>query len=409
MVQCALLSFSHLSLLLLFLCLVSLLLPSSLCPVSAVSATASASPAGSPPKPSLSPTELKSLADVSLEKGDYATALSHYSDLISLQPSQLTYFHRANAYLRKRAYGPAVADLSSAVKSDAQFVKGYLYRAKVYKITGRCEEAVVDYGHVLQLQPSQKEAVAELPKAQQCSAQLQHSQQLMQARQWESARHVLSSVLDVAYDSSALLYQRALCHYELADHQSVLVDTRKILQHDQRHIDALFIRGQAYLALGEHDNAMTHFKEALRQDPEEKRVKDATKKLRLYLRFISNGEEALGEKRWEDALDAFSSAIEADEKDARQVKLAGLHVRKCEALVGLKRGKDAVAACSRAIQMEDGNIDAWIKRGEAKILLAEYQEAVNDYQKATQIDQHNQSAAHAPPHCSRTRPRAPVH
>ena len=249
----------------------------------------SASSSAATDKPVLSATELKSLADVSLEKGDYASALSHYSDLISVSPSQLTYFHRANAYLRKRAYAQAVADLSSAVSRDDKFVKGYLYRAKVYKITGRCSDAVTDYQRILALQPSHKEASAELPKVQHCSAQLAHVEALMGHGQYEQAKQLLSSLLDTAYDSSQLLYLRAVCHLHLRDHQSVLVDTRKLLQHDQRHLDALFIRGQAYFALGEHDNAATHYKEALRQDPEEKRVKEAHKKLRTYLRHISGG------------------------------------------------------------------------------------------------------------------------
>ena len=354
--------------------------------------TASAVASATPTKPLLSASELKSLGDGFLEKGDYASALSHYSDLISLSPSQLTYFHRANAYLRKRAYAQAVADLSSAVQRDDKFVKGFLYRAKVYKITGRCGEAAQDYSQILSLQPTHKEATTELPKVQQCAAQLQHVDALMQHGQHEQARQLLSQLLDTAYDSQHLLYLRALCHQQLRDHQSVLVDTRKLLQHDQRNLDALFIRGQAYFALGEHDNAMTHYKEALRQDPEERRVKEAHKKLRAYLRSISGGEEALAEKRFDDAVDAFQAAISQDEGDQRAVKLAWLYTKKCEALVGAKKAKDAVSACNAAIQMEENSIDAWMKRGEAKILLAEYQDAVNDYQKAVQLDQHNHAA-----------------
>jgi DnaJ family protein C protein 3 len=344
------------------------------------------------PKITLSASELKSLGDVSLEKGDFATALSHYSDLITLSPSQLTYFHRANAYLRKRAYAQAVADLSSAVKADEKFIKGFLFRAKVLKITGRCTEAALDYQHVLQLQATHKEALAELPKVQQCVAQLTQVDYMMEQRHFDGAKQVLTSLLDVAYDSSALLLLRATCHFHTSDYQSVLVDTRKILQHDQRNLDALFLRGQAYFALGEHDNAMTHYKEALRQDPEEKRVKEAAKKLRLYLRHISGGEEAVGEKRWEEAIESFSAALDMDEKERRTVKTAWLQTKKCEAQVGAKKGKEAVQSCNAAIQLEDNNIDAWMKRGEAKLLLEDWQDAVNDFQKATQIDQHSQQA-----------------
>ena len=340
----------------------------------------------------LSATELKSLGDLSLEKGDFSSALTHYSELITLSPSQLTYFHRANAYLRKRAYAQAVQDLTAAVKADDKFIKGFVYRAKVNKITGRCEEAAADYTRVLQLQPSHKEASAELPKVQSCAVSIRQAEAMMTARHWEHARQLLGQVLDTAYDSNHLLLLRAECAAAAGDHQSVLVDTRKVLQHDQRNLDALFIRGQAYAALGEHENAMTHYKEALRQDPEERRVKEAHKRLRLYLRHVSSGEEGAQQKRWQEAVDGFSAAIEMDEADGRQVKLAWLYSKKCEALVGDKRGKEAVQACSRAIQLEEGNVLAWMQRGAAKLLLAEYQDAVNDYQKAVQLDHGNHAA-----------------
>ena len=344
------------------------------------------------PTPTLSPTELKSLADLSLEKGDFTSAIDHYSSLITLSPSQLTHFHRASAYLRKRSYGAAISDLSAAIRLDEKFVKGYVFRAKAYRVTGRCSDAVTDYQHILTLQPTHKEAVAELPKAQQCSTQQEAAERMVGSGQYEQAKPLLGQLLDYCYDSNYLLLLRAQCHYHTADYQSTLVDTRKLLQHDQRHIDALFVRGQAYHMLGEDDNALTHYKEALRQDPEEKRVKEALKKLKLYVRRADGSRSAVDEKRWDEALEDVQSAIDMDESEGRRVKLATLYVRKSEALTGLKKGKDAVDAANTALAHDDNHIDAYMARGAARLVLEQWQDAVNDYSKATQIDQHNHRA-----------------
>ena len=346
----------------------------------------------SPTPPALSASELKSLADLSLEKGDFPTALSHYSSLITLSPSQLTHFHRAQAYLRKRAYGAAISDLSAAVRLDEKFVKGYAFRAKAYRVTGRCADALSDYQHVLSLQPSHKEAAAELPKVQQCSQQLEAAERMVGGGQYEQAKPLLGALLDYCYDSNHLLLLRAQSHYSTGDYQSTLVDTRKLLQHDQRDIDALYVRGQAYHMLGEDDNALTHWKEALRQDPEEKKVKEATKRLKLYVRRAEGSKSALDEKRWEEALEDAQSAIEMDEAEGRRVKLAMLYVRKSEALAGLKRGKEAVEAANTAIGVDDGHVDAYMARGAARLVLEQWQDAVNDYQQAVQKDAHNQRA-----------------
>ena len=342
--------------------------------------------------PSLSASELKSLADLSLEKGDFTTAIGHYSSLITLNPSQLTHFHRAQAYLRKRAYGQAISDLSTAVKLDEKFVKGYAFRAKAYRVTGRCTDAASDYQRVLTMQPTHKEAAAELPKVQQCSQQLEAAERMVSSGQYEHAKPLLGQLLDYCYDSNHLLLLRAQCHYHTSDYQSTLVDTRKLLQHDQRHIDALFVRGQAYHMLGEDDNALTHWKEALRQDPEEKKVKEATKRLKLYVRRADGSKTALDEKRYEEALEDAQAAIDMDEQEGRRVKLAGLYVRKSEALSGLKKGKEAVDAANAALGIDDNHIDAYMARGAARLLLEQWQDGVNDYTKAVQIDQHNQRA-----------------
>ena len=345
-----------------------------------------------PATPALSASELKSLADVSLEKGDFTTAIEHYSSLITLNPSQLTHFHRAQAYLRKRAYGSAISDLSSAVRLDEKFVKGFAFRAKVYRVTGRCSDAVSDYQKVLTMQPSHKEAAAELPKVQQCSQQQEAAERMVGSGQYEHAKPLLGQLLDYCYDSNHLLLLRAQCHFHTGDYQSTLVDTRKLLQHDQRHIDALFVRGQAYHMLGEDDNALTHWKEALRQDPEERSVKEATKRLKLYVRRADGSRSAIDEKRWDEALEDVQSAIEMDEQEGRRVKLAGLYVRKSEALAGLKKGKEAVDAANTAIGIDDNHIDAYMARGAARLLLEQWQDAVNDYQKAVQLDQQNSRA-----------------
>lgn len=338
----------------------------------------------------LSPKELKANADLALEKGDYTNAIDAYSQIIALDPSQLTYFSRANAHLRRRAYSPALADLSSAIKQDDKFIKGYLYRAKINKITGKCDAAVKDYRHILELQPTHKEASAEVSKAEQCAHLVAQAEKMFAAKRFEDAKNALSQALDIAYDSNALMLRRAECHASLGDFQSVLVDTRKILVNDQRNIDALFLRGRAYYDLGEHDNALTHYKEALRQDPEERRVKDATKKLKLYLKHIDAGETSLKKKMWNDALESFTAAITLDPQ--HRVQLPFLYTRQCECYVGMKKPKDAVSACNQAIAMDEQMIDAWIKRGEAKILLSEFEDAVRDYEKAASIDRNNAAA-----------------
>ncbi len=307
------------------------------------------------------------------------------------EPSQINYFQRASAFVKKHHYSAALSDLSRAMALDPKFTKGQIFRAKVLKVTGACDASLEELKAILITQPRQKEALAELPKVQTCAQFVQEATALQKAHQWESAKHVLTQALDIAYDSNSLLLQRVSCHASLGDWQSVLVDTRKILQQDQSSMEALLIRGRAYYYLGEHEPALTHWKEGLRLDPEHKEIKQATKSLRLLQRRISNAEAALNPNgNPAEALEELELALAHDPSHA--VIRPGLLLQKVTALIRLRRFTDAVHTASEVLVLDDSNADAFIRRADAKMGLEEWEQAISDYSKATQVNQANQEA-----------------
>lgn len=274
---------------------------------------------------------------------------------------------------------------------DPKFTKGHMFRAKVYKVTGACEAALEDLRQIQAVQPAHKEAMAERPKVEQCVALMQQARAMLSAHQFEAAKSTITQALDIAYDSHKLLMMRVGCHVALRDWQSVLVDTRKVLQADKSNMDALYARGRAYYFLGEHDNALTHWKEGLRLDPERGDMKDATKALRLLLRRITNADSSLASGQPAEALDEIEAALGLD--PSHQVIRPGLMLKKAEALIKLKRFGEAKDVASGLIASDESNVDAWVKRAEAKMGLAEFEAAVQDYTKATQLNQQHQAAA----------------
>jgi tetratricopeptide (TPR) repeat protein len=342
--------------------------------------------------PKVDARQLRSQAEVASAKGDHATAIKLYSSLLDVEKSQINYFHRANAYLKKHQYSHALSDLNQAMDLDAKFTKGLMFRARVYKVTGECDKALTDLRAILAQQPGHKEATTELPKATQCSQLVQQAKAMIGSGQWAHAKHVLTQAIDIAYDSNSLMNLRIQCHAALKDWQSVIVDTRKILQSSKNDMDALFVRGQAYYHLGEHDNALTHWKEGLRLDPEHKYMKESTKKLRLLLRRIQNADEAI-HRNPQEALEEIDAALAMD--PTHTVIRPGLLLKKCDALRNLKRFKESSDVATQVLEHTEGgesNVDAWIKRAEAKMGLQEWEQAIHDYTKATQLNNQHQQA-----------------
>lgn len=346
--------------------------------------------AASDEKPSLTPSQLQNLADTAMAKGDHTNAIKYYGQLIKAVPSQLNYFRRASVYLKKKEHSKAVRDLTKAIEQDSKFVKGFVARAKSYTLSGECSEAVEDYQTVLKLKPNNKDALKMLPKARDCAGHVAQASALMDMGQGQQAALFLSEALKIAYHSSSLLLMRAQAHMKHGDFQSVLVDTRQVLKLDKKNLVALLLRGGAYYYMGDHDVAMQHYREGLRSDPEHKQLKAAATTLKSLIKATKSGEDALAGQKFEEAQGYFKQALEVDPGNtANQIHL---YMKLCEAYYKGEKFTEGIAACTSAIDLKPEYLDAWMKRGEAKIAAEMFEEAVRDYTKATEIDGSNRAA-----------------
>jgi DnaJ family protein C protein 3 len=325
--------------------------------------------------------QLRSEAEIAAGKGDTAAAIKLWTQLLDAEPSQISYFHRASAYLKRHQHAHALSDLNRALELDSKFTKGLMFRAKVYKVTGSCEAAKKDLEALLAVQPTHKEATAEMPKVHQCISLIQQADNAIQQHQFEHAKQILTMALDIAYESHALLLKRIDCHVAQRDWQSVLVDTRKILQTDKGNTDALLIRGRAYYHLGETENALTHWKEGLRLDPEHRGLKESTKSLRLLLRRIANAEAVLHTNP-QEALEEIDAALAMATDNT--VLRPNMLLKKVEALLALKQFGNAQQVATESLSIEE-NADMYVKRADAKMGLQEWEQAMADYQKAQQM------------------------
>ncbi|EPS59952.1 hypothetical protein M569_14852, partial [Genlisea aurea] len=61
-----------------------------------------------------------------------------------------------------------------------------------------------------------------------------------------------------------------------------------------------------------------------------------------------------------------------------------LHLGLCKLLVKLGRANDAVASCSEVLEIDDNIVEALVQRGEAKLLLEDWEGAVGDIKSAAE-------------------------
>jgi len=105
----------------------------------------------------------KELGNDSFKKGDFATALKHYSEAIkrlSDGDKELAklYSNRAAAYTKVAAFDLGLKDCDSCLQLDPGFIKGYLRKGKILLVLKEANKALSCYEKALELDPQNQEA-----------------------------------------------------------------------------------------------------------------------------------------------------------------------------------------------------------------------------------------------------------
>lgn len=373
----------------------------------AVSAEGEAPPAAGKKKKEMSPKQLQAAADMAAAKGDFKGAMKFYKKLIAAKPTQLAYYKRANANAKRKEFRKAINDLGKAVELDPKFWKGYTTRAKNLVLIGQCEEAVADIDLVLAAKPKNKQAAKLKPDVDKCIQHLRTAASLEASRQWNAAKEELTKTLEIAYESNDLIVRRARTYMAMNDYQSVLVDTREVLQRDKNNMDAMAVRAEAFYLEGEHDVALTHLKEGLRLDPGHKVMKSKYKQLRKLLKLKEEADRLADEKQFLEAAEVLIQVVAVDPNNRgynvrMRVAACKTYIAHADTLMEEPRiavAKLAIEQCDIAIELDarhgEKNIAAYITRGDAKIAAEMWQDAINDMTEATNIDQSSREARDA--------------
>jgi DnaJ family protein C protein 7 len=86
----------------------------------------------------------------------------------------------------------------------------------------------------------------------------------------------------------------------------------------------------------------------------------------------------------EEALKKYSEAIDMDPGNKNLA--AVLYSNRATVLMAMKRYKEAVADCNKAIELNESYAKAFIKRAESYMQLEQYEDAARDFKQAKQLD-----------------------
>ncbi|KAK9158306.1 hypothetical protein Scep_004880 [Stephania cephalantha] len=293
------------------------------------------------------------------------------------------YLKKASESIKLRHYGQALEDLDVALEADPTLSDTYRQRASVLRQLCRFEESEKTYKKFLELKPGFSAAEKELSQLLQAQSALETAGTFFDSGDFEKSMDYIDKVVLVfspACSKAKLLKVKLLLG--MKDYSGAIAESGFILKENEDNLEALLLRGRGYYYLADHDVALRHYQKGLRLDPEHSELKKAYFGLKNLLKKTKSAEENVDKGKLRMAVEDFKAALALDPNHtAHNVHL---HLGLCKVLVKLGRGKDALSSCTDALSIDEELLEALVQRGEAKLLVEDWEGAVADLKAAAQ-------------------------
>jgi DnaJ family protein C protein 3 len=250
----------------------------------------------------------------------------------------------------------------------------------------RYEDSENSYQKYLEFKSGDSNAEKELSQLHQAKSALETASTLYESKDIAKALEFVDKVVLVfspACSKAKLLKVKLLMVSK--DYSGAISETGYILKEDENNLEALLLRGRAYYYLADHDIAQRHYQKGLRLDPEHSELKKAYFGLKKLLKKTKSAEDNANKGKLRVSAEEYKEAIALDpEHTANNVHL---YLGLCKVSVRLGRGKDGLNSCNEALNIDAELIEALHQRGEAKLLLEDWEGAVEDLKQAAQNSQ----------------------
>ncbi|EWM25010.1 dnaj subfamily c member 3 protein [Nannochloropsis gaditana] len=331
----------------------------------------------------LNPGKLRASADEAFATGDLDKAIKFLSQAIQIEPeNEKNHYKRYRAHLRGKKYREALQDLSTSLQLDPLNAAKMQQRAKLFKMMGRCADAVGEYEKLEGMLETGAGGVTEgemgegAREARQCQHSLAEAERLMEMGDWRAARQHLDVAVTLTEVAPELLLRRARCNFEEKDFYSAAADTGRAIKLDGSSIPALELRGLAYYKLGEFDMAQTHFREGLKFDPEHLGCKEGHRRVKKMQKAAEKGRKAVDVGDVAQGVGYLQEAMAVDPS----------HVYfNAPILLQIARAHMGVASFAPARQAVDSAMQMNPRLSEAHIVLSDLLQAQEEYEEAVRV------------------------
>ncbi|KAK9470666.1 uncharacterized protein V1510DRAFT_248261 [Dipodascopsis tothii] len=339
----------------------------------------------------MSAEDSKNQGNALYKAGQYSKAIDLYSQAVELGPGVPTYLgNRSMAYMQMGMFEPALADsraaltLSQASPEYAANVPKTLLRiGKILTSLGRYAEAIEVFGQI-----TPPPSAADTKAAFEMANYIQQAEAMVAGGNTGLATHSITGAerllgLNVTPPKQWRLL-KARCLLAAGDYDQASSIAVQLLRTDRRDSDALALRGHVLYAQGDNTNAVNHFQEALRCDPDHKSARELLKRSREVEKKKTEGNDAFKRGDLDAAAALYTEALAVD--PANKGTNSKLYSNRATVYVKLQRFEEAVVDCDAALALDNDFIKARRTKARALGQLDRWEESVREFQAAIEVD-----------------------
>ncbi|GAX23094.1 DnaJ homolog subfamily C member 3 [Fistulifera solaris] len=314
---------------------------------------------------------------------DYPQAIKYLLQAVSQEPHEaINHYQLYKVRSRQRQYDTALNDIRNAAELDKTYLP---MKARLLVQLGQCVQAVGEYQKYLSEHSGEVSAdfYKEMKTATDCQAAMEEANAAFVQGDYKSAVFFYEQALGMVEVGDDLRWPKAQSLFHLGDYYGTISDTGKLLKQNAQHLEAYHLRGQAYHRLGEHEQAILHYREGLKLDPEHKECKKGHKALKTTEKKKKKGDDAFNDGKYKEAVEFWLQAIAVDETHTAFARSLQIPLARAYS----KAGDHARALKVAQAHVEDSGetTESLWALGEIQQNAEKYEEAVRTFQRAVEV------------------------
>ncbi|CAM1322729.1 DNAJC3 (predicted), partial [Pycnogonum litorale] len=326
-----------------------------------------------------------------LAKRQYSDALSHFHAAVEKDPSNyLTYFKRATVYLALGKSKSALDDLNAVLKLKPDFLGARITRGEILLKQARLDEAHIDFEKTLQVDPGNSAVLSMYSSIETLRHDIQLAHDLINGRRHHEAVDVLNKVMQIAPWNVDLHEMRADCYIVLGDLIKAISDLRPTTKLRPDNTKAYLRLSKLHYQLGEADESLTQIRECLKLDPDHKECHPHYKKVKKLAKQLIALNEYSTQEKYEECIEKAYAVLKIESQEFNFVRQAKSKLCHCNNKAG--QAKEAIEICTETLNMVQDDVNVLCDRAESYIGEEMFNEALQDYQAASQYDENSRRA-----------------